>query len=109
VQPSGRAALDSFSAELAGTSYADIQVEGHSDRLGSTAYNQALSQQRADAVKAYLVTQGKLDPAKIQAVGKGEGTPATQTGACPGQQQNAALIACLQPDRRVEIAVSGTR
>ena len=109
VQPSGRAALDIFSAELAGTSYADIQVEGHTDRLGSTAYNQTLSQQRADAVKAYLVTQGKLDPNKIQAVGKGEGTPATQTGACPGQQQNAALIACLQPDRRVEIAVSGTR
>ena len=109
VQPSGRVALDSFSAELAGTSYADIQVEGHTDRLGSTAYNQTLSQQRADAVKAYLVNQGKLDPAKVQAVGKGEGTPATQAGACPGQHQTAALIACLQPDRRVEIAVSGTR
>jgi len=45
----------------------------------------------------------------VQAVGKGEGTPATQAGACPGQHQTAALIACLQPDRRVEIAVSGTR
>ena len=109
LQPSGRAALDSLSVELVGMTNADIQVEGHTDRLGSTAYNQALSQKRADAVKAYLVTQGKLDPAKVQAVGKGEGTPATQAGACPGQQQNAALIACLQPDRRVEIAVAGTR
>jgi OOP family OmpA-OmpF porin len=109
VQPAGRATLDGFSAELAGISDAEILVEGHTDRLGSTAYNQSLSQQRADAVKAYLVTQGKLDPAQVQAVGKGEGTPATRAGACPGQRQSAALIACLQPDRRVEITVAGTR
>ncbi len=107
--PDGRAALDAFSAELAGLANADIQVEGHTDRLGSTAYNQALSQKRAEAVKAYLVTQGRLDPARVHAIGKGEGSPVTQTETCPGQRQSTALIACLQPDRRVDIAVSGTR
>ena len=109
VQPAGRAALDALSADLAGVRDADIQVEGHTDRLGSTAYNQALSQQRADAVKAYLVTQGKLDAARVQAIGKGEGSPVTQPGACPDKGPRAALITCLQPDRRVEIAVSGNR
>ena len=109
VQPAGQAALDSFSATLAGTTYSSIQVEGHTDRLGSSAYNQTLSQQRADAVKAYLVTNGKLDPAKVQAVGKGEAMPVTDAATCPGQRQSAALIACLQPDRRVVIDVAGTR
>jgi len=109
VQPAGQAALDSFSAELAGTSYSNIQVEGHTDRLGSSAYNLTLSQQRADAVKAYLVSHGKLDPAKVQAVGKGEAMPVTDAATCPGQRQSASLIACLQPDRRVVIDVAGTR
>jgi len=109
VQPAGQAALDSFSAELAGSRYTSIQVEGHTDRLGSSAYNLTLSQQRADAVKAYLVSHGKLDPAKVQAVGKGEAMPVTDAATCPGQRQSASLIACLQPDRRVVIDVAGTR
>ncbi|GCL61810.1 OmpA family protein [Pseudaquabacterium pictum] len=109
VQPAGQTALDSFSAELAGASYSSIQIEGHTDRLGSSAYNQALSLQRAEAVKAYLVTHGKLDPAKLQAVGKGETMPVTDAATCPGQRQSSALIACLQPDRRVVIDVAGSR
>ena len=109
LQSAGRSALDTFSTELAGVRYDQISIEGHTDRLGSSAFNQLLSQQRADAVKAYLVTQGRLDPAKLQAVGKGEAAPVTQAETCRGQRQSAALIACLQPDRRVEIEVSGTR
>jgi OOP family OmpA-OmpF porin len=109
LQSAGRSALDTFSTELAGVRYDQITIEGHTDRLGSSAFNQQLSQQRADAVKAYLVTQGKLDPAKLQAVGKGETAPVTSAETCRGERQSAALIACLQPDRRVEIEVSGTR
>ncbi len=67
-----------------------IRVEGHTDRLGSSAYNEKLSLQRAEAVKSYLVISGGINPAKISAVGKGES-------------------ARLQPDRRVEVEVSGTR
>jgi len=86
-----------------------ITVEGHTDRLGSPAYNQKLSLQRAESVKSYLVTPGGIDAAKISAVGKGESVPVTKPGECKGNKPSPKLIACLQPDRRVEVEVIGTR
>ena len=109
VQPSGRAALDTFASELAGTRYDTVTVEGHTDRLGSAEYNQRLSMQRAEAVKQYLAQNGRVDGAKIRTVGVGESSPVTKPGDCKGNAANAKLIACLQPDRRVELEVSGTR
>lgn len=109
LQPEGREALDAFVRQLEGTTFERITVEGHTDRLGTPAYNQTLSQARADAVKAYLVTSGKVDPMKITAVGKGEANPVTRPEDCRGAEATAALVACLQPDRRVEIDVAGTR
>ena len=109
VRPEGKAALDGFAAELAGTRFDSVTVEGHTDRLGSTAYNQRLSEQRAEAVKSYLVENGRVDASKIRAVGMSEGTPVTKPEDCKGNAKTAALISCLQPDRRVEIEVSGTR
>ena len=109
LRPEGRAALDTFARELQGTQFDTITVEGHTDRLGSTAYNQRLSTQRADAVKGFLVASGKVDAGKIASAGKGESTPQTKPGDCKGNAANAKLIACLQPDRRVEIEVVGTR
>lgn len=109
VKPEGRAALDQFARDLAGTRYESIRVQGHTDRLGSQAYNQQLSEQRAAAVKNHLVITGQLDGSKISAVGKGETEPVTQPADCQGQQRTPALVACLQPDRRVEVEVTGTR
>jgi OOP family OmpA-OmpF porin len=109
VRPEARAALDKFAKELGGTQFEVITVEGHTDRLGSTAYNQRLSVQRAESVKAYLVTSGGLDASKISAIGKGESTPVTKAEDCKGSQPGARLITCLQPDRRVEVEVTGTR
>lgn len=109
VKPEGRAALDTFSSSLGGTSYQTITVEGHTDRLGSDQYNQKLSQERAVSVKNYLVTSGKLDGSKINAVGKGESMPVTKPEDCRGTKRTAALVACLQPDRRVDVEVTGTR
>jgi OmpA-OmpF porin, OOP family len=109
VRPEGKAALDSFTSELSGTQYDSIKVEGHTDRLGSTDFNQALSTQRAEAVKDYLVRIRGVDAGKVSAVGMGESKPVSSTQDCTGNTQNAKLIACLQPDRRVEIEVSGTR
>jgi OmpA-OmpF porin, OOP family len=109
VRPEGMAALDTFSNQLKGATYQSITVEGHTDRLGSTEYNQALSDERASSVKDYLVTSGKLDPSKISAVGKSEGSPVTKAEDCSDKQSRANLITCLQPDRRVEVEVSGTR
>ncbi len=109
VQPAGRAALDTFASELVGTNFDTVTIEGHTDRLGSTAYNQRLSMQRAEAVKQYLAQSGRVDGAKIKTVGVGESSPVTKSEDCKGKAANAALIACLQPDRRVELEVSGTR
>lgn len=108
VLPDGKLALDGFAKELQGTNFDTINVEGHTDRLGSVDYNQKLSLQRAEAVKAYLVSAG-VDASKIVAVGKSESTPLTKADDCKGNAPNAKLIACLQPDRRVEIEVVGTR
>ncbi|WP_439520069.1 outer membrane beta-barrel protein [Hydrogenophaga sp.] len=109
VKPEGRQALDRFARDLAGTTYGSISVEGHTDRLGSDSYNQRLSEQRAAAVKNHLVTSGSLDGSRITAVGRGESQPVTAPGDCKGNQRTAALVACLQPDRRVEVEVTGTR
>jgi OOP family OmpA-OmpF porin len=109
VKPEGKAALDKFAADTRGTQFDVISVEGHTDRLGSTAYNQALSLRRAEAVKAYLVGSGGFAADKVNAVGKGETSPVTQTADCKGSKPTAQLIACLQPDRRVDIEVTGSR
>ncbi len=109
MRPEGQAMLDGFVAELAGVNYDTINVEGHTDRLGSPEYNQALSIRRAQAVKDYLVRVKGLDPARVTTVGKGETAPITTPQTCPGNSARAEVIACLQPDRRVEIEVSGTR
>lgn len=81
-----------------------VRVVGHTDRLGSEAYNAALSQRRADTVRELLVGQG-LDGAKVTALGRGEKDPVSKD--CQGSRANPALIQCLQPDRRVEIEVLG--
>lgn len=109
VLPKGRAALDQLASELVNTRFDMVLVEGHTDRLGSNVYNQRLSEQRAEAVKAYLISSGRLDGAKISAKGQGETSPVTQAVDCKGTAPTPQLIACLQPDRRVVVEVSGTR
>jgi OOP family OmpA-OmpF porin len=109
VQPAGQATLGKFATDLAGAQYDTITVEGHTDRLGSSGYNDALSQRRADAVKAYLVDQQGIEATKVSSVGKSESDPVTKPGDCTKNLKRPALIACLSPDRRVEIEVSGRR
>lgn len=109
ISPSGGAALDTFARDLAGTQFDTISVEGHTDRLGSEAFNQKLSQQRADAVKNYLVESGRIAANRITATGKGESAPVTQTADCKGSRETPRLVSCLQPDRRVVVEVVGTR
>lgn len=100
--PAGRTALDEFVARLENVDPETIMVVGHTDRFGSAAYNQILSERRAEAVKSYLVDKG-IEPDRIRTEGRGETQPVTKSGECTG----AAQIACLQADRRVEIEVTG--
>lgn len=76
-----------------------IRVTGYTDRIGSASYNQALSQRRAEAVRAALV-QGGVPAASISAEGRGAAEPIVQCA----QRNRRELIACLAPNRRVQIA-----
>jgi OmpA-OmpF porin, OOP family len=109
LRPAGNVSLDNFLKELESTKYDSINVIGHTDRLGTAAYNQSLSEQRANAVKNYLVNNGKLDASKVTAAGKGETTALTNAADCKGNKASVKLIVCLQPDRRVDLDVNGTR
>jgi OOP family OmpA-OmpF porin len=76
-----------------------VTIVGYTDRLGSTQYNQKLSERRANAVKDYLVSHG-VAANRLVAVGKGEADPVVE---CKDVKQRAALIKCLAPNRRVEL------
>lgn len=107
LRPAGRDALDTFVGKLKDISPDTIMTIGYADRIGSERYNQHLSEERAVAVKTYMVSKG-VDSARIYTEGKGEMQPVTKAGECAGPK-SAKVIACLQPDRRVEIEVIGTR
>ncbi len=109
VKPAGRQALDKFAVDLRGIAYDVIAVVGHTDRIGSRAYNMSLSTRRAEAVKSYLIDPAGIPAGKIAAKGVGEAEPATRPDDCKGRKATPQLIACLQPDRRVEVEVSGTK
>lgn len=107
LKPEGKLELDGLAKDLNGVSYDTIHVTGHTDRIGSTKYNQKLSEERANAVRDYLVSKD-IAANRITVEGKGELQPTTQPGDCTGPKSKK-LITCLQPDRRVDIEVSGTK
>jgi OOP family OmpA-OmpF porin len=109
VKPAGKQALDKFSADLRGTDFNVITVTGHTDRIGSHAYNMKLSTRRAEAVKSHLVESAGIPAGKVGARGINGAEPVTKPGDCKGTKVSKELIACLQPDRRVEVEVSGTK
>jgi len=109
VKPGGKQALDKFASDLRGTRYDAVQVTGHTDRLGSHDYNMRLSTRRADAVSAYLVQSASIPAGKIAAKGVNGADPVTKPGDCKGSKATPQLIACLQPDRRVDVEVTGTK
>lgn len=109
VKPAGQQALDKFAADLRGVQYDTVEVTGHTDRLGPHDYNLRLSTRRAEAVAAYLVRSGGIPAGKISAKGVDGADPVTHPGECKGNKPTPALVACLQPDRRVVVEVSGTR
>jgi OOP family OmpA-OmpF porin len=76
----------------------NVVITGYTDRIGSDKYNQKLSERRANAVKDYLVTKG-ISANRLSAEGKGKANPVV---VCT-QKKRAALIECLEPNRRVEV------
>ncbi len=107
LRDEGKAKLDKLAGDIKGIKLEVIIAVGHADRFGTDAYNQKLSEKRAEAVKAYLVAKG-IEPNRVYTEGKGEKQPVTKPDQCKGAKSKKT-IACLQPDRRVEIEVIGTK
>ena len=106
LRPEGRDALDAFIGKIRDITPETITAVGHTDRIGSEEYNQRLSEERVGAVKAYLVSRG-INSNRMHTEARGESQPVTKPGECVSGP-SAKLIACLQPDRRVEVEVIGT-
>ncbi|MFZ2855482.1 MAG: OmpA family protein [Rhodocyclaceae bacterium] len=106
LRPAGKSSLDAFLEKMKGIDPEVIIAVGHADRFGSDSYNQALSERRAVAVKTYL-SKG-IEGNRIHTEGRGEQQPVTKPGECRGAK-SAKVIACLQPDRRVDVEVVGAR
>ena len=106
LKPEGMAAIDSqIIAKLADVQKLElVLVTGHTDRIGSQAYNQKLSERRADAVRNYLVSKGVAKD-KIETLGMGKTQPVP--GVTCTMTAMKALIECLAPNRRVEVEVKG--
>ena len=81
-----------------------VLITGHTDRIGTDQYNQALSERRAKAVKSYLVSQG-IAESRLHAVGKGESEPVVDCFGVRGKK----AIECLQPNRRVVVEIEAQR
>lgn len=105
LSPAARARIDKeVIAPMGGfSSISLIHVDGHTDRLGSHAANQKLSEQRAEAVANYLVSKG-ADRSKIETLGSGKTNPIK---SCPDQKDRKKLAECLAPNRRVIVEVRG--
>lgn len=97
----GVAELDRLAARLSGSS-SRMHVTGHTDRLGSRAYNQALSERRARSVAEHLANRG-VPAGSITTSGRGLDEPVKD---CPGTRSTPELRQCLAPNRRVSILVT---
>jgi OOP family OmpA-OmpF porin len=98
LKPEGKAKLDDLSSKIKGITLEVIIAVGHTDSVGSDAYNQKLSLRRAEAVKAYMVSKG-IEANRVYTEGKGEKQPVADNKSAEGRAKN----------RRVEIEVVGTR
>ena len=98
LKPEGRAKLDDLVSKMSGLNLEVIIAVGHTDSVGSDAYNQRLSIRRSEAVKSYLVSKG-VEKNRVYTEGKGEKQPVADNKTSEGRAKN----------RRVEIEVVGTR
>ncbi|GAA4331523.1 OmpA family protein [Pigmentiphaga soli] len=98
VKPEARTRLDELVNQIKGISLEVVIAVGHTDSIGTEAYNQRLSVRRAEAVKAYLVSKG-IEANRIYTEGKGETQPVADNRTAAGRAKN----------RRVEIEVVGSR
>jgi len=111
LTPAGEQKLADLAKSAQGADVDKVVLTGHADRIGSEDYNQQLSEERAQAVADYLTSKG-VDRSHLQVEGKGKSDPITGEqcrNMGPENNKNQKLIACLQPDRRVDAELLGSR
>jgi len=111
LTPAGEQKLDELAKSAQGADVDKVVLTGHADRIGSEDYNQQLSEERAQAVADYLASKG-VERSHLQVEGKGKSEPITGDqcrNMGPETNKNQKLIACLQPDRRVDAELLGSR
>lgn len=101
----GRAEIAALAAQIRDAKASSVVVIGHTDEIGSTESNQRLSEARANSVRQLLIDNG-VDGSIIRAVGAGESQPVK---SCDSGAPRAQYVACLLPNRRVEIEIAGVR
>jgi len=106
LKPTAKESLESMAGKLAGMEYESVKVVGHTDPTGSVALNDRLSKRRAEAVKRHLIELG-VPADKISAQGVGSSMPVVDPKTCMSLAKGQRG-ACFQPDRRVDIEVTGT-
>ena len=104
LKPEGKSKLDDLAAKIQSVNLEVVVATGYTDKIGSDKYNDRLSLRRAQAVKAYLVSKG-IEANRVYTEGKGKRNPVVTDCA---QKNHKALVACLAPNRRVEVEVVGT-
>jgi len=95
LTPASRQTLEEVAAVLAEYSKTAVVVQGHTDSTGSEQHNQALSERRAAAVRAYLVARG-VDAERLAAFGYGEDMPVASNASASGRQQNRRVDVLLK-------------
>jgi len=75
-----------------------VTVEGHTDSAGTDKYNKALSQRRADAVKAVLISKYNIEPERVKAVGYGEEKPVADNKTAEGREENRRVVGSVSTD-----------
>lgn len=105
LKPEGKEKLSNLAAQIKNVNLEVVVATGYTDRIGSDRYNDRLSVRRAEAVKVFLVSQG-IEANRIYTEGKGKRDPVKTD--CH-QRNRKALIACLAPNRRVQVEVVGTK
>jgi OmpA-OmpF porin, OOP family len=107
LRPADRDTLDAFVSKMSGLESQSVMALGYADRMGTEASNQILSEERAGAVKSYLVSKG-VPADRVKTGAWGETRPSTAAAECK-DANNRKNVACMQPDRHVSIEISGTR
>ena len=96
LSAAGKAEISSFAKKLSGHQVKSITVQGYTDSTGAASFNQALSEKRANAVKAEMIRNG-IDGNLIKTIGRGESNPVASNQTRAGRAQN----------RRVTVSVEG--